>query len=397
MAIYKVGVVGGGMMGRGIAQLVAYTGGLPVVVKELNKELAEQSNAKIQKTLDDLAQRGKSKAEMAKNLITVTDDWIDFHDVDLVIEAVVENMEVKQKVFGEAFLWLHDNTIMVSNTSALSISKMAEAVTPYCRDRIAGLHFFNPPHQLKLVELIRANQTSDQTLSILEDFAINTIGRTVVKVKECPGFLVNRLLMPYLNEAAVLLMETNLTPEEIDNEAQEFGWPMGPFMLMDMLGIDVAAEVAKSLHQGYGERAKPSPLLNKLVELKRFGNKTGAGFYGEPSVVEIIEKNFPYSRQGKLEASEGFFIMTLGLMNEAFLCLEEGVASAEDIETTCLYGIGFPASYQGPLHCAEKDGLKGLLDLLHELEKNRGLRFKPSKLLIEYVYENRSIFPKDDW
>src|SRR3989344_6579892 len=125
-------------------------------------------------------------------------------------------MEVKQKVFSEAFLLLPGSAVMVSNTSALSITKMAEAVTPEARSRIAGLHFFNPPHQLELVELIRASETSEETLALLENFSINDLGRTVIKVKECPGFLVNRLLAPYLNEAAYLLMETKLTPEEID-------------------------------------------------------------------------------------------------------------------------------------------------------------------------------------
>lgn len=383
MSIYKVGVVGGGIMGRGIAQTCALNGGLPVVVKELNKELAEQSHLKIQKTLDDLVQRGKSKALIAKDLITVTDDWRDFTDVDLLIEAVVENMEEKQKVFAEAAFWLPINALMVSNTSALPLSKMMQKVASDRHGKFAGLHFFNPPHQLKLVELVRSEKTSEETLAELEDFSKNTIGRIVVKVKECPGFLVNRLLAPYLNEAAWLLMETKLTPEEIDNEARSI-WPMGPFALTDMLGIDVCAEAAKAMHAGYGERMKPAPLTDKLVELKRFGVKSGAGFYGDPSAVEIVEKHFPFSRQLALSAEEGFQKMMLAFVNEAFLCLGDGTASADDIEIGCREGLGFSPVLQGPLHWAEKMGLKNIFDEIATLQKLNNPRFISSSALLTY-------------
>lgn len=380
MSIYKVGIVGGGVMGRGIAQTCALNGDLPVVVKELNKELAERSHLKIQKTLDDLVQRGKSKALIAKDLVSVTDDWRDFSDVDLLIEAVVENMEEKQKVFSEVAFWLPINALMVSNTSALPLGKMMQKVNSDRHAKFAGLHFFNPPHQLKLVELVHSENTSDETMAELEDFSKNTIGRIVVKVKECPGFLVNRLLAPYLNEAVWLLMETTLTPHEIDNEAQAI-WPMGPFTLMDMLGIDVCAEAAKAMHAGYGARMEPSPLTNKLVELKRFGIKSGAGFYGDPGVVEIIEKNFPYSRQLTLPAQEGFQRMMLAFVNEAFLCLGDGVASADDIETGCREGLGFSPVLQGPLHWAEKMGLGKVFDKVLTLQKLGNPRFIPSTAL----------------
>lgn len=388
MPIYKVGVVGGGVMGRGIAQLVAYSGKLPVVVKEANQELADKSREQIQKSLDNLVKRGKPAAAMAKDLITVTADWQGaFSDVDLLIEAVVENLAVKQQVFAEASLWLPDHALLASNTSALPLSKMMEKVTPDRHSRFAGLHFFNPPHQLKLVELVKTEKTSEETLAELEDFSKNTIGRTVVKVKECPGFLVNRLLMPYLNEAAMLLMNSDVPPEAIDEEAQEFGWPMGPFLLLDMLGIDVAAEVAKALYEGYGERAKPAPILEKLVELKRFGNKSGAGFYGDPPMTKIMADHFPFRAIRNLSAKQGLQIMMYGMVNEAFLCLEEGVASAEDIETACLYGLGFPFSYKGPLHWAEKEGLGKIAERLSN----------PSKLLREYAEQNRTVFAAEEW
>lgn len=390
MAIYKVGVVGGGAMGSGIAQLVAFKGNLPVVVKELNSELAQASLAKIHRTLDKLASKGKPGAENCKNLISVTDRWEDFQDVDLVIETVVENMEVKRKVFSEAISHIPNSAVMVSNTSALSIARIAEAVAVEARSRIAGLHFFNPPHQLKLVELIRAPETSETTLALLESFATSDLGRIVIKVKDCPGFLVNRLLAPYLNEAAWLLIETNLTAEEIDQTAQSV-WPMGPFTLMDLLGIDVCAEAAKAMRDGYGERMESAPLTAKLVELKRLGNKTGAGFYGDTPIVEIVEKNFPYGRQTSLSAEEGFQKMMLALVNEAFLCLEEGIASADDIETGCREGLAFSPVIGGPLHWAESCGLQNVLTAITELEGLHASRFKPSKLLNDLAVSGKPI------
>lgn len=397
LSIYKVGVVGGGIMGRGIAQLCAYSGGLPVVVKEVSKEMAEKSHSKIQATLTKLAEKGKSKAEIAKNLITVTDKWEDFADADLLIEAVVENMSEKQNVFAEAALHLPSHALMASNTSALPLGKMMEKVTPELHGKFAGLHFFNPPHQLKLVELIRSEKTSEETLVDLEDFSKNTIGRTVIKVKECPGFLVNRLLMPYLNEAAILLLETGLTPEEIDSEAQSFGWPLGPFMLLDMLGIDVAAEVAKVLHEGYGERAKPSSILNKLVELKRFGVKSESGFYGEPSIVNIINEHFPFSRQRKVSAAEGFHRMMMAFANEAFLCLEENIASAEDIEIGCREGLGFPPVLEGPLHWVQNMGFNEFADSLAKMNHEHAPRFPLSVTPFKMPSGNQKLFEEGAW
>ena len=361
MDIFKVGVVGGGAMGSGLAALIARKG-VPVVVKEILPELAEQAQERIYGKFKGWCDRGKiseSQLNQFRAMVSVTYRWEDCKDVDLLIEAVSEKMDVKKKVFSDADKFLPPHVVFASNTSALSISEMAESVSDARKPQVVGLHFFNPPTQMPLVELIATAKASKEVLDAVADFAANTLGKTVVRVKECPGFLVNRLLMPYLNEATVLLMETKLTPEQIDAEAKNFGWPMGPFTLLDMLGLDVAAEVADILQRGYGERAKFSPILRKLVDLKRFGVKSGAGFYGDdvPSVIDIILENYPDSRSKDVSAADGFRRMMAGLVNEAVLALEEGVASAEDIELGCLYGIGFPLAREGPLHWAQKNGL----------------------------------------
>lgn len=363
MSIFKVGVVGGGAMGCGIASIVARR--IPVVVKEMTLKLAEKALNTIHDSFKRALKSGRIEedaCEKMKGRVTVTTDWSDFRDVDLLIEAVYENLELKKKIFAEASLYLPDNAILASNTSALPISEMAEKLTSERHPRLLGLHFFNPPSKMPLVEIIAARETSNEVLSEAKDFVTDTLQKTAIQVKECPGFLVNRLLMPYLNEAAHGLMNCEVTPADIDSEATKFGWPVGPFFLMDNLGLDVCAEVANTLHLAYGERATPSPILRKLVVLGRLGRKSndGAGFYGgDKTVVEIINEYFPWARHGheRVSAVHIFEKMMTEFTKEAVLALNEGIASAEDIETGCLYGIGFPMAHGGPLHWAQTNKL----------------------------------------
>ncbi|MBI2633117.1 MAG: hypothetical protein HYW78_01875 [Parcubacteria group bacterium] len=398
MAIYKVGVVGGGAMGQGIAMLIAQQG-IQVVVKEMNTELASKAQEKMFKRIGSAVERGKimsDKGEMAKALIATTADYNDLKDVDLIIEAVFERMDIKKKVFAELDALVPLSVIFATNTSSLSITEMATVVQEQRKDKIIGVHFFNPPVTMPLIELISGKTTSIETVDALEDFTKNSLGKIPIRIKECPGFLANRLLLPYLNEATLLLSETTLTIKEIDSIAQHFGWPMGPFILLDYLGIDIGLEVAKILYEGYGERVKPAQLMQILVEKKRYGQKAGAGFYvydetkGFEDSAEIVSQNF--QNRVALDLQEAFKRMLYGFVNEAFLCLEEGIASAEDIETGCKYGIGFPMVLGGPLHWAESEGLVAIFVELKQYEQKYGIRFKPSKLLEEYATNNKKIF-----
>lgn len=400
-AIYKVAVIGGGAMGQGIASLTARQG-IPVVVKEVNYELAEKALDKIHKKFDSWVTKGKmlvDQSEDRKMLVQCTSDINDITDVDLIIEAIYESMDVKKKVFRELDTILPEHVIFATNTSALSITEMATATNR--PGKVAGLHFFNPATFMPLVELISAEETSKETIDLLEDFSKNSLGKVPIRVRECPGFLVNRLLMPYLNEATLLLCETKLTPEQIEEEVSNFGWPMGPFTLLDFLGIDVAVEVAKILEKGYGDRAEAAPLMEIMAKSGRFGQKAGAGFFvsddtrGFKPLSEILDKEFP--ERTDLSVEEGFRRMMLGLVNEAFLCLEENISSAEDIETGCKFGIGFPAALEGPLHWAESEGLAKILEDLKRFEKTYGRRFKPAKKLEEYVKSGEKIFEEETW
>ncbi|MBI2024539.1 MAG: hypothetical protein HYT03_00390 [Candidatus Harrisonbacteria bacterium] len=361
MNIYKIGVVGGGAMGSGIATLAIRKGGIPVVIKEANSELASAAKSRVLQNFDSLYKKNKifdQQLEKFTSLLTVTDVWgEDFKDVDLLIEAVPEKMNLKKQIFAAASLWLPPQAILASNTSALSISEMGEQLTPQRHQRVLGLHFFNPPTRMKLVEVVATRETSEATLAEATDFVESALQRLPVRVKECPGFLVNRLLMPYLNEAVDSILETSVKPEEIDKAAMEFGWPVGPFILMDSLGLDICEDVAETLRRGYGDRVKLSPLLQKLVNLGRLGGKTGAGFYGgDETILEIIEKHFPWSRCRESSAKEVFNLMMIGLVKEAELALEEGIASAADIENACVWGIGFPkVPHEGPLHWGQSN------------------------------------------
>jgi 3-hydroxyacyl-CoA dehydrogenase len=399
-AIYEVGVIGGGTMGQGIAALAARQG-IPVVIKEVNQELADKAREKVHRKFDSWVSRGKMLADQAedrKMLVRSSHNLDDITGVDLIIEAVYESLAAKRDVFRQLDEGLPDHVIFATNTSALSITQLAEATLR--PGKVAGLHFFNPPTYMTLVELISGKKTSKETIEVLENFAGNSLGKVPIQVKECPGFLVNRLLMPYLNEATRLLCETTLTPRQIEEETGNFGWPMGPFTLLDFLGIEVAAEVAKILEKGYGERVKPAPLMEILVKLGRFGQKTGAGFFVidetaqfEP-LADILNREFPGRTDIPVEA--GFRRMMLGMVNEAFICLEEEIATVEDIETGCKFGLGFPPALEGPLHWAENQGLANILEEIKQLEKTHGTRFKPAQQLENTVKTGKSIFPVEE-
>lgn len=402
--IQKVVVIGGGTMGSGIAQHIAQRG-VNVIVKEINDDRAKACTDKIFRQLDKVVQLGKitsAEAENTKSRFSTTDNYHDIIGADLVIEAVFEDIEAKKEVFRELNLLFPDDVIFTTNSSSLSIDEIASVTNR--PDRFIGTHFFNPPVKAPLVELVRGQKTSDETFTIVNRFVQTILGKTPLSVKGCPGYLVNRILMPDANEAVRLLTETKLTVKQIDVRAEKFGWPMGPFTLLDYVGIDIAANVAKILYKGYGERAEPAPLMYRLVELGRIGNKVGAGFYagsntGLENIQTIIDREYPNRRE--LDIEEGFKRMTASLCNEALLCLEEEVATADGIEIGATLGIMFPMAIEGPLHYAqEKYGFGNLLADLQRFEQEYGMRFKPAALLEHLVADNKKIFEKaeeEEW
>jgi len=383
MYIYKAGVVGGGAMGAEIAQVITYSG-LPVVLVELNMELAEKAKEKTRKIYQGRVSKGKmtdSELENKMALITVTDKMEDLADVDIVIEAVPENLKIKEEVYKKLDEIVQPEAIFVSNTSAISITRMASFVKR--SERFAGMHFFNPAHVMKLVEVIPGLQTDEEVTQDVVAFA-ESLRKIPVIVQECGGFLVNRLLMPYLNEAVFALQEGAATAEEIDKAMTDFGLPMGPAALADMLGMDVCVAVADILYDFYGERMKPAEMLRKMMEAGRLGTKAGKGFYtypegGSGDLAAMIEETQKETGIKGTEFSAHRLIFPM--VNEAIICLQEKVASARDIDIAMMAGTGFPRDKEGPLHYADEVGLDNVLTEMEALKEKFGMRFHPAPML----------------
>lgn len=387
MFIYKAGVVGAGTMGAGIAQVISFSG-LPVVLKDVDEERVKRGLEAIRKIYQGRVDKGKMTAdEMEKKLalVTGTVTYDDFKDCDLVVEAAFENVKVKHEILRSLEAVVSESAVLATNTSAISISLIASAVKR--PERVVGLHFFNPAPVMKLVEVVPGLQTSPETVDTAVTFA-ESLRKIPVRVKECAGFLVNRLLMPYLNEAAFALQEGAVDPKTADTAMREFGMPMGPFALMDLLGLDVCAEVAEILHDSYGPRMRPAELLGELQKAKLLGVKSGAGFYGygegkSPDLKPLLE-----AARKKAEVSGTPFSverLMLPMVNEAALCVEENVASPQDVDTAMLAGTGFPQDKGGPLHWADSVGLDQVLSSLQESVKTLGPRFWPAPLLKRMV------------
>jgi 3-hydroxyacyl-CoA dehydrogenase len=386
MYIFKAAVVGAGTMGGEIAQVITYSG-LPVVLKDIDQGMLDLGMQKARSIYQRRVDKGKMTAgdmESKLDLITPTLTYDEFEDVDIVIEAVPEKIGVKKAVFKELEGACPEQTIFASNTSALSISEMGAATgKPH---KVIGMHFFNPASVMKLVEIIPGLDTDQETVDDVVMFS-ESLRKLPVVVQECPGFLVNRLLMPYLNEATKALEEGSATATEIDQAIVEWGMPMGPFTLMDMLGIDVCGHVGEYLYSEYGERMSPAPLFLKLIEAGRRGEKSGVGFYdhpgGESDVVNGMIKEL--QKSGAVPAGTKFSVERLmyPLINEAALCVQENIASITDIDMSMVAGTGmtYGGERVGPLVVADKIGLDAVVETLATLAEELGPRFRPVRPL----------------
>jgi 3-hydroxyacyl-CoA dehydrogenase/enoyl-CoA hydratase/3-hydroxybutyryl-CoA epimerase len=393
MYIFKAGVVGAGFMGAEIAQVISYSG-LPVVLRDIDQELLDKGMGRIRQIYQRRVDKGKMDASTFNekmDLIQGTLTYDDFADVDIVIEAVPEKMELKKQVFHELQEACPEGTILASNTTALSVSEMGAATKK--PDKMVGMHFFSPAHVMKLVEVIPGLDTSEETVNDVVMFA-ESLRKIPVVVQECPGFLVNRLLMSYLNEAALCLEEGAATTQEIDAAMVEFGWPMGPFTVMDMVGVDICYITGKYLTEEYGERLHAAKIFQKLYETGRWGEKVGAGFYGygdqtDEPVKQMIEEI--QSEPGAVTGTEfSAHRLMMPMINEAVLCLQEHIASAGDIDMAAIAGIGMKMGDErlGPLAMADKIGLDTVLEKLEQFRSSMGPRFHPARLLRLHVRAN---------
>ncbi len=390
MYIFKAAVIGGGAMGAGIAQVISFSG-LPVVLKDVDQKFLDRGIEQIRKIYQTRVDKGKMSAgemDSKMSLIIPALDYAEFGDVDIVVEAVPEKMSLKQKIFAELDGVCPEGTIFASNTSALSISEMGRATKrPH---KMIGMHFFNPANVMKLVEIIKGESTDEETVSDLVTFT-ESLRKIPVVVKECPGFLVNRLLMPYLNEATLCLQEGAASALDIDSAMRDYGWPMGPFTLMDFLGLDVCADVGQYLSSQYGERMKGAEMFERLVKLGRLGEKSGAGFYsyGDQS-DEPVKQTIAELSAGKHTEFTPERLM-YPMLNEAARAVEEGIADVKDVDMAMIAGTGmtYKGERVGPLALADKLGIDVLVAGLEAFEKQYGLRFHPADKLYQLVKEGR--------
>jgi 3-hydroxyacyl-CoA dehydrogenase len=384
MYIFKAAVVGAGFMGGGIAQVITFSG-LPVVMKDVDQKFLDKGMDQLRSIYQRRVDSNKMSAgEMAEkvSLVTPTLSYADLSDVDIVIEAVPEVMDIKKKVFAELDKVCPEHTIFASNTSALSISEMGAATKR--PQKMIGMHFFSPAHIMKLVEIIPGLDTSQETVDDVVMFT-ESLRKIAVVVQECPGFLVNRLLMPYMGEAVFAIQEGAATAREIDEAMVKFGWPMGPFTLSDMVGIDVSYHTAEYLAQEYGGTVPP--LLKMMVEAGRMGEKSGAGFYGygdqtDAPVQAMIKK---LQDEGKVQKGTEFTWQRLmtPMINEAVKCITENIAPPDKIDMAIIAGLGmkYGEERMGPLQFADIIGLDTVLAELEKYQAKFGERFRPARLL----------------
>lgn len=393
----RVAVLGAGVMGGGIAQLLSYRG-VQVRLKDIKPEAVALGLRHAREQFDSLVKRRRLQKREAKQMmerIAPTLDYSGFGVVDLVIEAVIEKMEVKKSVLAETERVVRPGTVLTTNTSSLSVTEMQGALAR--PGDLAGMHFFNPVNRMPLVEIIRGEETSDETIATVFSLA-RRLEKTPVIVRDGPGFLVNRILAPYLNEAGWLLAD-GLKIEDIDKALLDFGMPMGPLRLLDEVGLDVSRHAGSVMYEAFGDRLKPAPPLTAPVNTKRLGRKSGLGFYTyekgkhkapDPTVFTELGLRTPHrTLLPELIVERSVYVM----VNEAARILEDGiVARPGDVDLGMIMGTGFPPFRGGLLRYADTIGTGRIVQRLVEFEREHGARFTPAPLLRRLAAENRGFY-----
>ena len=390
-------VIGAGVMGAGIAQWLSARG-LPVILRDINAEQVAKGMAGIAKLYRDGIKHHVFSSREARDgfdRISPAPTEVPLRHMDLVVEAAVEKLELKKRIFQRLDEQVADETILATNTSALPISELAAGTRH--PERVLGLHFFNPVHRMQLVEVIAARQTSPEALARAVKF-VQRIGKLPVVVKDSPGFLVNRILMPYLIEAGSLF-EHGASLERLDEAMLDFGMPMGPMRLLDEVGLDVALHVAQTLAASFGERLRVPAILHSMVEAGQLGRKSSSGFYlygsskkQEPNLraMNYVQSQTASSLTSKELQERMYFLM----LNEATRCLEERIVShPEDIDFAMIMGTGFAPFRGGPLRYADSLGVEKIVGAMQALADCGATQFVPCPLLQQMARDKTKFYP----
>jgi len=402
--IRTVGMLGGGVMGSGITNLLLRHG-FNAILWDINEEAIQQGLSAIRKTFAYPIKKGKMTEEDLDRLmqehLTTTISIKDLGKVDLVIEAVLEDMKIKQDLWKRLEGICRPDAVFGTNTSALPIMEMASVLMD--PGRMIGLHFFNPAERMQLLEIICGKETSDQTLATSVGFA-RTIRKVPIVVNDGPGFYVSRQLSALLGESTFLIGE-GADPSLIEEAILEFGMPMGPATLSDLTGIDIGYHVLKNFEQSFGERWKMSPIYERVYQTGCYGRKTRAGWYdysGEepvpnPKVLKVVDRYLKEKGIAPKEVPSQEILdrMLARAINEAVYMIREGICDRpQDMDLAMIYGTGFPPYRGGILRYADAWGIRNVYEHLVNLEAEHGIRFKPETLLKEMA-ESGDTFYKD--
>lgn len=390
-------VLGAGVMGGGIAWLFAQNNQSPIM-KDLTPEALELGLKQASNNFAGaLKKRRMTEEEFNRKMRSIepTTKFDGFKSVDLVVEAVVENMDIKKKVLAELEGHVRPDTLITTNSSSLSIQEMSKALKD--SSRFMGLHFFNPVNKMPLVEIITHENVDPKMVDTLYKWVLD-VKKTPIVVKDGPGFLVNRILTPYLNEAAFLL-EEGVDMEAIDQAALNFGMPMGPCRLMDEVGLDVGAKVAKIMHEGLGERLQSSPLANKLADAKLLGKKNKKGFYLYDDKGKVISRNPEIAKllpSKKVKMDEMVIQMRLFLpmVNEAaYTFADRIIDKASTVDVGLIYGLGFPPFRGGLLRWADQEGLDQIAERLNNFAKEVSAdRYQIAPFLVMMINDKKKFY-----
>jgi 3-hydroxyacyl-CoA dehydrogenase/enoyl-CoA hydratase/carnithine racemase len=398
-AIHRVGVVGAGAMGAGIAQLAALRG-CDVVVKEIDQNAADAGRKRIEGMVSKFAKRkgwSEGKRQSFIDSVNITCDEAALADSDLVVEAIVERLDVKQSLFKNLDSIVEPTAILATNTSSLSVDAMADATSR--PGKFGGLHFFNPVHRMELVEVVRGKKTSAETVARLVSF-VRTLGKTPIVTSDSPGFLVNRVLFPYLGEA-VLMVREGIDVATIDKELRRFGMPMGPLELLDQVGLDVAQHVASSLTSILRGLEPVPEMLSEMVGNGQLGKKSNAGFYqyskgkkGKPSSSGVAPvAPVPHGEFADDGLTEIQRRLVYPMLMESIRCLEEQVVDQPwAIDLAMVLGTGFAPHRGGPLHVVDQIGTDVLLSNAKQMSELFGARFSSPAQLIQMAEANSKYF-----
>ncbi|MBI3812330.1 MAG: enoyl-CoA hydratase/isomerase family protein [Nitrospirae bacterium] len=402
-SIRKVGVLGAGVMGAGIAQWFLQQG-IPVRLRDINEGAVAKGIKSINEAFDKLVSRRRLRPEEKADrmrLLSAATSYSGFSKSDLVIEAVAERMEIKQRVIRELQEAAGERAVFATNTSSLSVSAMAEASKR--PDRVLGLHFFNPVSQMPLVEIVKGRQTSDETVAAGVAF-VKQIGKTPLIVSDSPGFLVNRILMAYGNEAG-LLLEEGAAADRTDRVMESFGMPMGPFTMLDLVGLDIAYHTAETIRTALRlDWAQQSRIGDRLFDAGRFGKKTGQGFYryegrqkiANPelaAVLAAVRKDRGITPRPNITDQEITERLLMIMVNTAAWCLEtEVVTGPGDVDLGLIMGAGFPPFRGGLLKYCDKIGMTAVKEALDRYARSAGSRFSPARMIKDRAQQAKGFY-----